>query len=104
MKQLTADNYQSTVAESEKLVVKFYADWCPDCRRITATYEMLAETHPDIVFASADIEKEPVLKEKLNITSIPDVRFFVRGKQVQKLVEMNSEVLEEAVTALAHHH
>ena len=98
---LNNENYDEIVRNNDKIVIKFYADWCGDCRRIMQKYEELATLHNTIVFASVDIEKEATLKEKLGITSIPDVRFFSDGQEVNKLVEMSPAALEEAVESFS---
>ncbi len=75
-KELTADDFQSTVAENDIVLVDFWADWCGPCRMFAPTYEKVSDQHPDVVFGKVDTEAQQELAGAFAIRSIPTLMAF----------------------------
>jgi thioredoxin 1 len=69
--ELTKDNFNSTVSDSEIVLVDFWAAWCGPCRSFAPVYEKAATANEDIVFAKVDTEAQPELAAAFDISSIP---------------------------------
>ena len=74
--ELTAENFQSTIAESATVIIDFWAAWCGPCRSFAPTYEAAAEKYPDIVFGKVDTEVQPSIAAAFSIRSIPTLMVF----------------------------
>ncbi|MDP3892643.1 co-chaperone YbbN [Nocardioides sp.] len=77
--ELTSDNFEASVQESDILFVDFWASWCGPCRQFAPTYEAASEAHPDITFGSVNTEEQQELASAAEITSIPTLMAFRDG-------------------------
>ena len=85
--EVNQDNFNEEVLKNEKKVlVDFYADWCGPCKMIRPIIEEIAEKNDDIKIASVNIEKEEGLAEKYDVSSIPCLVVFKKGKETKRNV------------------
>ena len=77
--QLTGENFEQNVKESDILLVDFWASWCGPCRQFAPTYEAASEANPDITFGSVNTEEEHALSAAAQVSSIPTLMAFRDG-------------------------
>jgi thioredoxin reductase (NADPH) len=79
---ITAEQFNETIAGNEIVLVDFWASWCGPCRAFAPTFKAASEKHPDVVFAKVDTEAEQSLAAAAEIRSIPTLMAFKKGKLV----------------------
>jgi len=85
--------FNSFINQSDKVVViDFYADWCGPCRRLAPILEkVVGEFDSQVVLGKVNIDNNKNLAAKWRISSIPDVRIFRGGKQVDAFMGLIPE-------------
>lgn len=74
--ELSAQNFEDTIANNDIVIIDFWASWCAPCRMFAPTFEAASEKHSDIVFAKVNTEEQQDIAAAFNIRSIPTLMVF----------------------------
>ncbi len=77
--ELTADNFDAFVAENERVVVEFGAQWCAPCRDFQRVLLALQSEYGDFSFAAIDIDREAELAKEFDVRSVPSILIIKHG-------------------------
>lgn len=65
------------------VLVDFYADWCGPCRMLAPTLDRLAvEFAGKARIVKVNVDREPSLASRFQVSSIPNLAFLVDGEIV----------------------
>jgi thioredoxin 1 len=73
-------------------VKKFYAEWCGPCKVLTPLMENVKTKFSNFNFANIDIEKDYEIAQKYHVRSVPTVIIEKNGKEVSRMVGVQSEL------------
>lgn len=95
---VTDENFDEVLKNQEKVIVKYYADWCGSCKLFSPKFKRLSndDRFSGITFLDVNAEKNAVSRKAAGVTSLPFFAIFRNGE----LVESVSTSKEEAVVAL----
>ena len=89
--EVNKDNFENEVINSEKIVIAdFNADWCGPCKLLKPIIEEFAENTNDVKVVSINIDDEDELSEQYNVSSIPCLVVFDKGKEIRRKVGLIS--------------
>lgn len=91
--EFTEANFETEVLKSDKTVlVDFWAEWCPPCKRLTPTIEKLAAEYAGRAkVGKVDTDTNQNLAMKYQISSIPTVLIFKNGELASRLQGLRAE-------------
>jgi len=99
--ELTGENFETSVEESEILFVDFWASWCGPCRQFAPTYEAASEANPDLTFGSVNTEEQQALAGAAQVSSIPTLMAFREGILVfSQAGALPPPALDQLITAV----
>jgi thioredoxin 1 len=98
VKTITDIDFENEIKGSDKVVIKYFADWCGTCRLISPKFKKLSETDPytGISFIEVNAEQNPIARKWANVNNLP----FFAVVQNGELVEAASSGKEERVIEL----
>jgi len=103
MTNIDSSNFEKEVLNSDKpVLIDFWASWCMPCRIIAPVVEELAHEMKDHarVF-KANVDESPDLANDLSVLNIPTLVFFKDGKEVSRMIGVNSkEAIKAKLSAL----
>eukprot|EP01105_Mastigella_eilhardi_P013707 TRINITY_DN311_c0_g1_i1.p2 TRINITY_DN311_c0_g1~~TRINITY_DN311_c0_g1_i1.p2 ORF type:complete len:531 (-),score=197.72 TRINITY_DN311_c0_g1_i1:102-1634(-) len=85
--KLTTANFQSTIDNTDFVVVKFFAPWCGHCKHLAPEYAKAATAlkgeQPAIVLAEVDATVETELGQRFQIQGYPTLKMFRKGTEAE---------------------
>ena len=84
------DNFDTEVLKSEtKVLVDFNANWCGPCRMLRPILESIENDKVKIV--SINVDNEAELAYKYQVSSIPCLVLFEKGKEIKRSIGLISK-------------
>jgi putative thioredoxin len=79
------------VSRQRPVMVECWASWSRPCRQLRPVVEHLTNLlQGQLLLARVDIEREPELAQQLEVDTVPDLRLFVGGREVDRLLGFHS--------------
>lgn len=99
LKHINQNEFQSEVLDNKGVVVvDFFATWCGPCKMLAPILEELQEELSNVKIVKIDVDENPELANKYGIASIPTLKIFKDGNDVDtKVGFMPKEMLKESI-------
>lgn len=80
---------------SEKAVLFFTADWCPDCRFIKPAMPEIEQDFSDYKFYLVDRDENIDLAAELNVFGIPSFIVYDNGQEIGRFVNKDRKTKQQ---------
>lgn len=92
-------NFNEEVLNSKGVVVvDFFATWCAPCKMLAPVLEELQSEMENVKIVKVDVDESPEAATKYGVQSIPTIKIFKDGADVEtKVGFMPKELLKESI-------
>lgn len=92
MNVLSAADFDSKVLKAKgPVLIDFWAEWCGPCKMLMPVVEQVAESKKNIQFYKMNTDDAGDIAGSMRIMSIPCLIFMNNGKEVDRMVGMQSK-------------
>jgi thioredoxin 1 len=87
-KEVTDASFVDDVLNSsDTIMVDFWAEWCGPCKAVSPILDAIASEHSDkIKIVKLNVDDNPEMAMKYQITSIPAMKVFRGGEVVKTII------------------
>ena len=100
--KVTDAEFKDQLASNNKVVVKYYADWCGSCRLFAPKYKRVSNEDEmnDVVFLEVDAENSPEARKAAGVDNLPFLAAFKGGELVEGSAGSKEEYLRSLIAKL----
>ena len=103
MVQIATDiDFESILKSNNKVIVKYYADWCGSCKLFAPKYKRHSndEANTDILFLEVNAEENEVARKMGGVDNLPYLASFKNGILVEGTATSKEEYLQKMIDDL----
>lgn len=83
--ELTNENFEAEVSAYQgKVLVDFWASWCPPCKMLAPVVDEVAEEVQDVKICKINVDEQQALAMQFKVASIPTLIVFQDGEEVNR--------------------
>ncbi|HEY4650910.1 MAG TPA: thioredoxin family protein [Pontibacter sp.] len=98
----TDNDFNEVLNSNQKVVVKYYADWCGSCRLFSPKFKRMSddEAFAGVAFVDVNAETSPEARKLASVTNLPFFAIFKNGQLVDTVAASKEEAIRELIHKL----
>lgn len=77
----TREQFEEVIKSETPIIVKVFADWCPDCKRLDMFIPEIIEEYSNYKWYQANSDEIAGLAEDYEVMGIPSILIFQNGEK-----------------------
>ncbi len=87
----TMDQFNEIINGDQKVIIKWFAGWCPDCTRMNMFIDPIIEEYNQYTWYSINRDNFPEQAEKDQVMGIPSLLIYQNGEKLAHLHSANAK-------------
>lgn len=102
LETITDKNFEQVLKEHDKVIVKYYADWCGSCKLFAPKFRRLSnkEDFEDVKFIKVNAEQNELARKKAGVDNLPYFAIFKDGNIVEGSATSKEDVVVGMINKL----
>lgn len=103
VQKATDADFTALLAEHERVVVKYYADWCGSCRLFAPKFKKMSEDAnlANVTFLDVNAETDQLSRKLAGVTNLPFFAAFRDGQLVGTVSATKEDVVRDLIARLS---
>jgi thioredoxin 1 len=99
----TDTDFKDLITANEKVIVKYYADWCGTCRLFAPKFKRMAEDpqYAAVVFLDVNAEESQEARKLAGVDNLPFFATFSKGQLAEGKATAKEEKIIEMIKNLS---
>jgi len=99
----TDQDFNDLLKSNDKVVVKYFANWCGSCKLFAPKYRRLSDDDrfEGVTFLDVNAEENPEARKMAGVDNLPFFAVFKNGELVKGLPTSKEDVVVEMIESLA---
>lgn len=95
--------FSEALKNNDKVIVKYYADWCGSCRLMAPKFKKMAakEEYADVAFLDVNAEESPEARKAAGVDNLPFFAAFKDGELVEGSSAGKIEFVEKLIEKIS---
>lgn len=95
----TDENFAQILKDNDRVVVKYFADWCGACKMFAPKYKRVSneEEHSDVVFLEVNAEHSEQARKAAGVDNLPFLASFKGGQLAEGSAASKEEYLRKLI-------
>ncbi|MGF2617698.1 thioredoxin family protein [Rossellomorea vietnamensis] len=89
------ETFQELISGSQPIIVKFFADWCPDCTRMNMFIDEIIEENSQYKWYELNKDELPEIADRYDVMGIPSLLIFKDGEKTAHLHSANAKTPDQ---------
>lgn len=81
----TYNDYKEIIKSNDKIIIKIYADWCPDCSVLDHFIKPIMKEYRYIDWYELNRDEVPAAADENDVTGIPGLLIFNKSRKTAHL-------------------
>ncbi|TFD95881.1 thioredoxin family protein [Jeotgalibacillus sp. R-1-5s-1] len=94
------EQFKEAINSGEPVIVKFTADWCPDCRRMDMFIDDIMDEYNGYKWFNLNRDELPEIADEQEVMGIPSLLIFQNGEKKAHLHSANAKSPEQVTEFL----
>lgn len=102
VKLVTDEDFKEQISLNNKVVVKYYADWCGSCKLFAPKFKRISNDpqFEEISFLDVNAEQNPEARKLAGVTNLPYFAIFKDGTLIESVASSKEEAVIELINKL----